>query len=330
MERNIMKMKLYKINFLCAIIVFIICIFTSNANACVAYDDYSPVDLSGSIPDVSIQRDAAVGSILFTQTYSTGKDMNQGFASCSTDPSAVGKYTLYGVGAAVSGYKNVYETSVPGVGITVATGDSRYFFSSPGQEVPFAGTWQWSYWGRSYTITLTKINPATGSGNTGQIRAVMSLSGINPDPVTISLLGANIKTLACSINNTTFSVPMGDIPAADFTGTGSTPKSSTFDLGMDCDADANINITLRGTQTPDSDDMSIISLSNYGQPGVADGVGVQLLYGGKPINVNELINLEKSSGGQESLPFTVRYIQTKGMVKPGSANATLTLDITYQ
>jgi type 1 fimbria pilin len=43
-----------------------------------------------------------------------------------------------------------------------------------------------------------------------------------------------------------------------------------------------------------------------------------------------MLNLKNSAGGQETFPITARYIQTKDKVTAGSANATATLNITYQ
>lgn len=63
---------------------------------------------------------------------------------------------------------------------------------------------------------------------------------------------------------------------------------------------------------------------------MAKGVGVQLLYNGSPFILNNRIVLKRSSGGQETFPLTARYYQTKTAVTTGKANASATLDLTYQ
>ena len=65
-------------------------------------------------------------------------------------------------------------------------------------------------------------------------------------------------------------------------------------------------------------------------PGTAEGVGVQLVYNTIPLQLNNRILLKQSAGGQEAFPLTARYYQTRAVVKPGSANATATLNVTYQ
>ncbi|MDU7775121.1 MAG: fimbrial protein, partial [Citrobacter sp.] len=94
--------------------------------------------------------------------------------------------------------------------------------------------------------------------------------------------------------------------------------------------DANINVTLTGTQNPDTTDDSVLELSNQGDDKVAAGIGVQLLYNDTPLELNKMLNLKRSAGGQEPFPITARYIQTKDKVRAGQANATATLNLTYQ
>lgn len=75
---------------------------------------------------------------------------------------------------------------------------------------------------------------------------------------------------------------------------------------------------------------SVLALTGQGSETVADGVGVQLLYNNAPVQLNNRLMLKQSSDGTESLPITARYYQTKPVVKAGEANATATLDMTYQ
>ena len=56
----------------------------------------------------------------------------------------------------------------------------------------------------------------------------------------------------------------------------------------------------------------------------------ELLYNGAPLAINSPLLLKRSSGGQETLPLTARYYQTLTSVESGSANATATLNLTYQ
>lgn len=129
------------------------------------------------------------------------------------------------------------------------------------------------------------------------------------------------------------SFDLGSVSAAEFGSAAgfSPPHTDTQNLGLNCNAGANIHIQLQGTQNPDaSGDRSVLALTGQGSETVADGVGVQLLYNNAPVQLNNRLMLKQSSGGLESLPITARYYQTKPVVKAGEANATATLDMTYQ
>uniref|UniRef100_UPI00292BC236 fimbrial protein n=1 Tax=unclassified Enterobacter TaxID=2608935 RepID=UPI00292BC236 len=142
--------------------------------------------------------------------------------------------------------------------------------------------------------------------------------------------GTNIiNQLACSVSTSSLSFPIGNVPSEQFIAVGTVSQQiSTQNLGLNCDAGAAIKVTMTGIQSPDSSDPSILALSTG--ENTATGVGVQLLYGGKPLQLNQMLNLKNSAGGQETFPITARYIQTKDKVTAGSANATATLNITYQ
>jgi type 1 fimbria pilin len=136
--------------------------------------------------------------------------------------------------------------------------------------------------------------------------------------------------LACSLSSTSINVPLGDVLVSKFTGITTTVGDKSFNLGLSCDKDAKINVSLAGTQNTDTSESSVLALTSAGQTGTASGVGVQLLYGGVPLKINANLLLKASAGGQETLPFTARYYQTKAVVGPGQANSSATLNITYQ
>ncbi|HAU5638876.1 fimbrial protein [Citrobacter amalonaticus] len=282
-----------------------------------------------SLNDVIVQRDAPVGTTVLTQSISTGLSDGGVFAYCYTGDKA--HYLLKGESVvAVSGYDHVYETNVPGIGITIEGGDSGRFYSNPSYDKASTGNyqWAWSNWGTSFEITLVKTGPIS-SGNINGITAVMSAAGLG-DLLTLNINAGKVTTLACSINTPTIRAPLGNVVNSSFTGVGSMPKSFDFDVGLECDAGANINVSLEGAQSSETSDTSVLALTDAGQPDVASGVGVQIVYGSKPLKLNENIVLGKAEGGHTLFALTARYYQTKTTVKNGAANATATLNITYQ
>jgi len=142
----------------------------------------------------------------------------------------------------------------------------------------------------------------------------------------------NIYSDKCSLRSNSLTLDLGNIEVNDFSGgVGFIPNDgATANMLLECDSNANINITLNGIMNTDVNDSTVLALSGQGQFGTADGVGVQLSYNNTPLALNKRINLKRSNGGVESFPVTAHYYQTKTTVKPGTANATATLDITYQ
>jgi len=144
---------------------------------------------------------------------------------------------------------------------------------------------------------------------------------------------ASVTQVACNVNTSNLTFPIGDISTSTFgssVGTIPSGAQNTQNLGLNCDAGANINVMLQGTQNPDVGTTSVLALTGQGNSDVAKGVGVQLLYNGTPLVLNNRIVLKQSAGGQETFPITARYYQTKTSVSTGKANAAATLDLTYQ
>lgn len=192
------------------------------------------------------------------------------------------------------------------------------------------GTYSASY---MYKVELVRTSDpaASGSLRSGQI-ANVSISN-QFFIATWNITGGSITTLACSLSSGSLSFPIGNIPATSFGSTvGTTPVNTQVSqtLGLTCNPGANINISLSGQQNPDVANTSVLALSGQGGPGVAQGVGVQILYGGTPLNLNNTVFLQQSGGGLASFPIVARYYQTKSVVLPGTANTTATLNITYQ
>ncbi|WP_320727294.1 fimbrial protein [Enterobacter sp. 118C5] len=319
----------------CYLLFFLFISF--GVNACVnGYADTDPVQ-TASFTSVIAQRDTPVGSVIAT---TTGTPAYPGFYYYNSG----GECDLYAVmkyhGAIPTSLENVFETNVPGVGIRASifswSHGGGYATAAPGTlAIQFPGSGGWGVYPPKIELVKTG-NITSGMLDAG---ALMTLQSVNNDNtaananVTWSLSSAaQITQVACEITSgNSLSFELGNVQAGQFTSVGTiSDKTSTLDLKLNCDANANVNLTLNGTQNSDADDPGILALTNQGADGVAEGIGVQLIYNELPLKINERLLLKTSSGGQESFPITARYIQTKNQVKPGIANATATLDITYQ
>ncbi|MFS7241166.1 fimbrial protein [Serratia proteamaculans] len=242
-----------------------------------------------------------------------------------------------------AGIGKVYASNVSGIGFIIgATATGGYSFWVGYTQSGWSGVnWvltrgsQSGYIDYSTTakIRLYKTGDLKSGTLSGQIGAFIVGNGQSPTAwgteIPIYITGT-VTTLACSLSSTSINVPLGDTLVSKFTGVGISTGDKAFNVGLTCDKDAKINVSLDGTQNTDTTETSVLALTSAGQTGTASGVGVQLLYGGTPLKINNNILLKTSAGGKETLPFTARYYQTKAAVGSGQANSSATLNITYQ
>lgn len=267
---------------------------------------------------VVVQRDTPVGTLIFQ-----GQQQGSTYINCTGDVNT-NYYTFSYNGAVSSGISHVYNTNIPGVGVSVYTW--AYYDNPAGTDNTTNGAV------KTYIIKYNLIKTGaitSGVLMTGKI-GTWTVTGITP--LIINVSGGNVTQVACAITTPSLNFPLGDVLASSF---GSTvgfvnTKTNTQNLGLNCDAGANINVALNGTQNPDVSTNSVLALTGQGNSDVAKGVGVQILYNGSPLVLNNRIVMKQSSGGQETFPITARYYQTKTAVTTGKANASATLDLTYQ
>lgn len=237
---------------------------------------------------------------------------------------------------AISGFTHIYNTGIPGVGIKVYyTSSTAGTFDNP----PRTGTITMvegsvdvggSGLGQGVTVELYKTGPITSKNIDSGLYFQKTYGDL--EVVRGSIVAGQVIQLACSLNSSTITVPLPDALGSAFTGRGTTKGDTAFTINLNCDAGTRINASLSGTQSAETANNSILALSEAGTSGVARGIGIQLLYDNTPLKLNNNIVLKTSAGGQEFPPgaFTARYFQTKDNVTAGSANATATLNITYQ
>ncbi|HEI8868024.1 TPA: fimbrial protein [Serratia odorifera] len=307
----------------------------ANAGSCSLISPSSTITLS----PIVVQRDVPIG----TRIGSASLPSKLIYNSCDgvTTVEAFIGFKAYGtkVATAASG-ASLFSTNVPGISYSVEAtiGTRTYAISSPDNTRNL-------YWIPASTYVATLNNGPIGFGV-----GIYKTGPTGTDVVAAKQIGAGIAkvdsawqtehgvfissfkvtTLACALNTKNISVPLGDVLATKFTGVGATPVSKGFNVGLNCDANAKVNVSLSGSANADITNSDILALTNAGTAGVADGLGVQILYNGSPLKRDTNLLLKTSAGGVETFPFAARYYQTKSAVKPGKANATATLNLTYQ
>ncbi|MGK3224038.1 fimbrial protein [Enterobacter soli] len=299
--------------------------FIARAGTCTTI---TPLTSSLSVGTLTVQRDVPVGTILFSRAASSTGSYLTG---CS-NPFMLGFSMRYN-NATLSAYGNhVYDTNISGIGIRFSSGN---YFESPDNTFAYNAQTSYVVWygGKIELVVTGPVSSGALMPGTVGVVTLQGSDGVFRDGLTTVITDGTINVVACSINTSQLTFPIGDISASAFgssVGTIPTGAQSVQNLGLNCNAGANVSISLSGTQNPDVSTTSVLALTGQGNSGTAKGVGVQFLYNGQPIVLNSRLVLEQSSGGQELLPFTARYYQTRTAVEPGTANATATLNLTYQ
>ena len=102
-----------------------------------------------------------------------------------------------------------------------------------------------------------------------------------------------------------------------------------FNIGLSCEMTTAISIQFNGT-TP-SGQNNILLLDNSGNVSSAQGVGVQILKDGQPINFGEQKEVVKSASTTKiTLPYQARLIKLSSALRAGDVNATATFDMVYR
>lgn len=279
--------------------------------------------------NVIVQRDAPIGSVVSSETIYVNNTSD--YLKCEAGDAQT-QYLNWTYGWSAT--NNIYQTNVPGIGVRVgfSYGGGIWGYIPTTRPMDNAITTTWTLGAQArWQVEIIKTGPVVaGRINSGKY-ANLTIQGV--EILSLFSNGANIVPVACSMTTQSLSFPIGNVLATNFGSTiGTTPASAqtTQNLVLNCDAFANINVSLSGTQNPDIANTSVLALTGQGSAGVASGVGVQLLYNGTPLQLNNRIVLKQSTGGQESFPLTARYYQTKTAVTTGSANTSATLNLTYQ
>lgn len=300
--------------------------------------------------DIVVQRDVAVGQAISNEIYGSMAHAFTCQATGNEGSTAGMKSAVLSYAFTSSSGHRVYYTNLPGVGISFGYNENSQAGSSSFSGVSYmdAGnllTFSWST--NPNDLDISNFQPIIQFWKTGDI-ASGSLSGQLASfiayteqyrggglagEIPINAGTGSITQVACAIKTSNIVFQMGDIAENEFgstIGPATQVTQKTQNLILDCDPGANINLTFTGMQNPDVSDTSVLALTDQGSTGVASGLGVQLLYNNSPLSLNSRIVLKQSSGGVETFPLTARYYQTNSAVTTGIANASATLNLTYQ
>lgn len=133
----------------------------------------------------------------------------------------------------------------------------------------------------------------------------------------------NVPPTTCTLANASHT--LDDVLANELATSGSNAKESSFDVAMNCPMDnIDVQLSLADANDPGSSNGQLAPA-----PGAtAGGVQVQLLRGGQPVQFGQAWSHGWSSKGQQSIPFSARYLRTADPLVPGlvKGEAVLTAD----
>lgn len=320
-----MKSNMYAITGALLLGLLIAC---SKAQAGCNVTNISPARLT--IPDILVGRDVQVGDILWMETT----PFNGTQVNCTSEENDSRQNSIGSSSGMTMGNAQIWSL--------LGAGGIGYAISYDGDGTPFTG----KVWPNTYrvngTIDIagTKTTMAivvTGEVTSGQLPAgrygLWTAGGSTPYVIIREITltrPVQITKLPCEITTPSIQVPLEDVQGSELTAIGTVLKPQTFNVGLECDAGANISVEMNGIPNTDTSAEGVLQLTNAGSAGMATGVGIQILYMNAPIPFNTALQLKQSAGGQESFPFVAQYYQTKNPVTPGEANATMTLNMTYQ
>ena len=149
----------------------------------------------------------------------------------------------------------------------------------------------------------------------------------------VTLNGTNtVTSMACSVTTNDVDVPLGQHKKSEFSGPGSATGWKAFNIGLDCDKSARINVQIDATQDP-SNIAGVMKLDSASGDMAATGLGVQLYF----VPDDSAVQFGQSrfyytspNGGSETVQLKARYYQTTSAITAGTANATATFTLTYK
>ncbi|HHA0035748.1 TPA: fimbrial protein [Yersinia enterocolitica] len=135
----------------------------------------------------------------------------------------------------------------------------------------------------------------------------------------------------CTLDTPNLNFDLGKHQQKAFSAVGSFGREITQSIILSCDPKTKYSLTVNGD---DAGKSGVIKLTQ--EPGVASGIGVQLLAGKNkdPVVLGSAKEMGTSAAKgtdlEATIDITARYYQTDAQITPGKANASATFTMTYQ
>ncbi|HEP0390135.1 MULTISPECIES: fimbrial protein [Serratia] len=137
----------------------------------------------------------------------------------------------------------------------------------------------------------------------------------------------NVSVEGCRLTTPIKYVHLGEVNRKEFSGIGSTAGETPFDITLECNSDAKVDLEIRGQTVSGNNQVLAINHTDN----AAKGVGLQILRNGAPFDLGNKINaLDTTLLGQNSLSFLARFYQTEANITPGDVSAIAQFTVSYR
>ncbi|MFH5254410.1 fimbrial protein [Burkholderia semiarida] len=247
-------------------------------------------------------------------------------------------------GILVPGHNNVYQTSMPGIGIrffgptwrSVASRNAmpyEFVETRPGPPHNDVGL---QIRGAAELVVTGQIQPGKiTSFPTATLRFIDERANREFGRFKIRVSSSPvIAARACSVKTPNIRVDMPKLSVAAIGAVGEGAGRRPFDIRLSCDADVNVHTTLTDATSP-GNRSSLLALT---EASTARGVGYRVLHNGVPVQLGPAspvagtegqFFVSRSGNGTLNVPLEAEYVAT-GAVTPGSADANALFTMSYQ
>ncbi|MBB4862542.1 type 1 fimbria pilin [Pseudomonas nitritireducens] len=298
---------------------------------------------------LSVPRNAGNGTVLWDSGWRAYASTS---ITCNSSGNVRGSHAG-GIGAAVpgftsNGFPSVFQTSVPGIGISVfwCNMGTASCNPDPTRITPLPSL-AWNVSATRYPLSnnwrvrLIKTADIDASAGRVSVAGLSSIAYVDLGVATLTLTGASqITGLGCEVNADSRNIDVR-LPAIDKGDFADSPiprnndKARVFQINLQCDSGVKVSYQIDAARATGDGNV----LANAGGSGMATGVGVALFKGGLsstarlPLATRVLQLNTASDHLPVSIPLTARYYRTAGSAAAmgaGLVSTTATFTLFYE
>ncbi|MCU6306627.1 fimbrial protein [Enterobacter quasiroggenkampii] len=316
--------------------------FVINAHACYFMNGGKTGKLSINIGSISVPNDAEapVGTVLATKqgTITSLGGTVPGEFSCGGDSGKIVTESMMLSGDGSTVRNAVYPTNIKGIGVRLYYYSAVSFKNEPTTPTPLYTTFPYtiqeyreSYQNinAAFKIEIVKSSSIAEMGTSGALSfsALSVMKAEVTDLLDLTITG-DVKVPSCYVDaSTSKSIAMGSIYQTEIPNIGDVAKEKDITFNISCSAVVAMNIKVSGSENSDVKDQGIIALKS--EDGRDPGIGAQILYSGKPVNLEQNIVVGQSISGMNKILLGVQYYRTNKNIIVGSINGVFTVDFNY-